>query len=171
MLVFVIAAVVIFLVQLLYVFVFYDADKKFNQSEDNPTYDPRWSFNKKLNAKMTDYPQSVKWLQIYINVVLPALSVMSLYGAVKMIVTSEYAQDFAFFLHIFSVGLTLINTITIRSIDDFAFIINMIFMAVWVADIVISSGFIALMLTVLTPIAILNFVYFYRRKDLFEPIA
>ncbi len=165
MLFFVAVAVIIVFSQIIYIKIFLgEVDNAINSAR----YNPRWSFNKILNKKMENYDKGGRWLLIYTNVLLPTLSVVSIYGIISNLVEGQYIVNFSFVLHIISVMMTIINTIIIRNVDDMAFFANALFCIIWIADVIVSSGTLfAIMLAICVPALALNLVYFFRRRDLF----
>lgn len=167
LIVLVVAAAVIFGVQILYILIFTGEadDAIFNGSARYR----RKTFCKALDKKLPHYHLPVRWLVFYINILLPAITLAAIYGLISEPLTEVVALDAALIVHIMFVMLCLLNTILIRAIDAISFWINILFMAVWLADIAISIFPPMLLLAsfVIIPIAACNVGYFVKRRKLF----
>lgn len=168
-----IAAIVIYGVQIIAVKFFVgDVDKAF---EGNGTFNPRTSLNKTLNRKMTYYRRikfvSMRWLVFYSNLLLPIITVVSIWGSISMSLEEGFVPDAHFYLYLAFGGATLLTSILVRGIDTMAFYVNFLPSIMLLACAVFPwsgfNGVLLIALIVVVPAIGLNAWYFIRRKELF----
>lgn len=170
LIVLVVAAAVIYGVQIIIVKIFVgDADAAIN---GGGSFNPKSSLNKMLNQKMEYFsrlsPLSVRWLVFYSNILLPALSVLGVWSSISQSLKDGFVPNAGFFLYLAFAGSCFFTSILIRLIDRLSFYINFLPSIALLAYIIVSAGgFIVLSLVIYVPIIALNAWYFIRRRELF----
>lgn len=169
---FAIAAAVIFGAQIIFT-KFFVGD--FDNSFDNSNFNPRSSLNKTLNRKMVYYqrinPLPMRWLVFFSNVLLPSLTVITLWSAIAQSLEPGFILDASFFIYLLVAGSCLVSSMLIRCIDTSAFYISFLpgiaFLTYIIFPVSSFNGVSIMVLCVFVPAFSLNALYFIRRRELF----
>ena len=166
--------------QILYLKILHgDADRALNDDSHGPRI-PRWirakTLRKKAPAFYHDKLLPMRYLALYMSVILPALCLLTLRSVIDSIILGlpwGVGQIVYFF---FSLS-CFVNFIFIHKLDNISFYANIAMHVFFIAYIITDSGSATIfLLTVWGPLLVIHFAYFCRRRNLFfktyqNPIA